>query len=396
MNRSQKIYNRALDKYNGGHIESAIKLCDKSISLNAKNRAAINLKGLLLYLKGDLWGSRKIWNMNYKSNNDIISKKYIDGSKDDEIRFRLYGRSLMLIKELRINEALKLLQRCAESDFNYIEVNNCSALCYIKKGEYQKALKKIDNVFKVDADNFKAKKNIKLLEDVDVVKKRFDIKRIIVIFLFVTCMILLLLVGIHRGIINFKNYSGNKKYEVKVRKDHNILKKDVFAREDVEKYIQAKDYDSMYFQFDKWKNKKLSAEDKRLLSTVHQILNGEGCLYFYNLGSKYLDNGDYDNAISYFKKSYEVGNKSDLDPHITYFLARSVDLSGDHSSALKYYSQYDKSFPQGNYEESVLYRLAVLYRGMNSDISKSYAKKLLDRYPGSIYNNSIIDSILHS
>ena len=54
MDKSQKIYNKALDKYNKGYIGKSMELCDESISISIKNGAAINLKGLLLYLKGDL------------------------------------------------------------------------------------------------------------------------------------------------------------------------------------------------------------------------------------------------------------------------------------------------------------------------------------------------------
>ena len=54
MDKSQKKYIKALDNYNNGYIDKAIKLCEESISINIKNSAAINLKGLLYYLNGDL------------------------------------------------------------------------------------------------------------------------------------------------------------------------------------------------------------------------------------------------------------------------------------------------------------------------------------------------------
>lgn len=402
MNKSQKIYNKALDKYNKGCIKRSLELCDKSISINIKNKAAINLKGLLLYLKGDLLNARKIWNMNYKVNNDEVAQKYIEGSKDDDTRFDLYKRALMLIKELRINEALMLLEKCAESDFNYIEVNNCSALCHIKRGSYNKALEKINNVFKVDVDNPQAKKSMKLLKDMDVIKKGLNIKKVVCIFVVVLFAASLWWVCIYSGRLNFRNNSESKDNVVKVEKVKNSLKNnqnvgnvDVFPKKNMENYIQNKDYNSMYLQFVKWKDKKLNPNDKKILLTAYKILSEDGCLYFYNLGSKYLDSGDHNNAVSYFKKAYVVGTKSYLYPHITYFLARSIDLSGDSSSALKYYSQYDKSFSEGSYEDTVLYRLAVLYKGMNTNISKNYAQKLVNKYPTSIYNNSVIDDILN-
>ncbi|MEY8001657.1 tetratricopeptide repeat protein [Clostridium sp. Mt-5] len=402
MNKSQKKYNKALNKYNDGYIKKSMELCDESISINIKNRAAINLKGLLLYLKGDLQGARELWNMNHEVNNDEVAKKYLEGSKKDDVRFNLYKEALTLIKELKINEALVLLERCAESDFNYIEVNNYSALCYIKKGNYNKALEKINNVFEVDLDNAKAKKNMKFLKDVNIIKKGSNVKKTISISLAVIFAIVLI-IGVYKGIINPKNDFVNKnkvvkviKYKNNVKNDHDVDNKDVFNEKDMENYIQNKDYDSMYLQVNKWKNKKLNSYDGEVLSRASQVLRGEGCLYFYNLGSRYLNSGDYSNAISYFNKAYEFGSKSDLYPHIIYFLANSIDLSGDLKSATKYYSQYDENFSDGNYEETVLYRLAIIYKGMDISTSKNYAKKLVNKYPVSIYNNSIINSIINS
>ncbi|MHC6178418.1 tetratricopeptide repeat protein [Clostridium sp. JNZ X4-2] len=399
MNRSQKIYNKALNKYNDGYIKKSMELCDESISINIKNRAAINLKGLLLYLKGNLQGARELWNMNHEVNNDEVAEKYLEGSKKDDVRFNLYKEALTLIRELKINEALVLLERCAESDFNYIEVNNYSALCYIKKGNYNKALEKINNVFEVDLHNAKAKKNMRFLKDVNVIKKGSNVKRATFVSLAVIFAIALI-IGVYKGIINHKNDFVNKNQAVKVVKHKNNgnldNNKDVFNEKDMKKYIQNKDYDSMYLQVNKWKDKKLNSYDGEVLSRASQVLYGEGCLYFYNLGSKYLNSGDYSNAISYFNKAYEFGSKSDLYPHIIYFLANSIDLSGDLKSAAKYYSQYDENFSDGNYEETVLYRLAIIYKGMDVSTSKNYAEKLVNKYPVSIYNNSIINSIINS
>ncbi|MCI1944729.1 tetratricopeptide repeat protein [Clostridium luticellarii] len=406
MDKSQKIYNKALDKYNKGYIGKSMELCDESISISIKNGAAINLKGLLLYLKGDLKGARKIWEMNYEVNGDKVAQRYIQGSEEDEIRFNLYKRALVLIKELKINEALKLLERCAESDYNYIEINNYSALCYIKKGSYNRALEKINNVLKVDVDNLQAKKNVKLLRDMNVIKKEFNVKKTVCISAAVLCAVSLLFIGIYTGRLNFKNHFANKDNVAKVEKvkktkenfkdNPNTNNIEIFSEGDMENYIQNKDYDSMYLQLGKWKDKKLNSDEGEVLSRASQILSGEGCLYFYNLGSKYLGNGDYASAISYFRKAYEYGAKSDIYPHITYFLANSIDLSGDLKSASKYYSEYDKNFPQGSYEETVLYRLAVIYKDMDISISKNYARKLIDTYPLSIYNNSVINDIISS
>ena len=77
MDKSGKIYVKAMSKYNDGYIDKSLALCEKSISLNITNAAALNLKGILYYLKGDLDNSKKMWDINYKRNNDKVSKKYL-------------------------------------------------------------------------------------------------------------------------------------------------------------------------------------------------------------------------------------------------------------------------------------------------------------------------------
>ena len=178
MNKSQKIYNKALSKYNNGYIDAAIKLCEESISIDIKNKASINLKGLLLYLKGDLDKSQKLWKMNYQVNGDEIAEKYLESSKKDSNKIEYYKEALVLVEKFKIDEALVLLEKCAESDFNYINVNNYSALCYMKKGQYAKALEKINNVLKIDVKNTEAKENIKLLESINVIDKKNNIRKI--------------------------------------------------------------------------------------------------------------------------------------------------------------------------------------------------------------------------
>jgi hypothetical protein len=62
---------------------------------------------------------------------------------------------------------------------------------------------------------------------------------------------------------------------------------------------------------------------------------------------------------------------------------------------VKYYKQYDKDFSDGNYEDTVLYNLATIYKDIDKSQAKAYAQKLLDKYPQSIYNNSVIRELVN-
>ncbi|MCG4572005.1 hypothetical protein L0P52_07130, partial [Clostridium cochlearium] len=170
MQSSKKLYLKALNEYNNGYINKALELCEESISINMNNSAAINLKGLLLYLKGNLKEAKALWKMNIHINKDSVSEKYLQDSLEDSIRDNLIKDALKLIEEEKIDKAIILLNKCAESDFNYINVNNYFSLCYISKGEYSKAKIYIDKVLKLDKKNKLAIENSKKLYSLGKIK----------------------------------------------------------------------------------------------------------------------------------------------------------------------------------------------------------------------------------
>lgn len=405
MDKSQKIYFKALKKYNNGYIDKAMELCEESISINIKNRSSINLKGLIMYLKGKLDTAQKLWKMNYEVNKDKVSKKYLESSKDDVNRLNFYKKSLVLIKKLEINEAIDLLENCSKSSFNTINVNNYLAVCYIKKGQYTKALDMLDNVFKIDVKNKMAADTKKNMEDINVIKKKFNMKKVISIVL-VCIIVIAALSGIYliknKKIAYFKsnkvskaiktNNGTNSKLQ-KSSKQPVKIKNNAFPYNNIKSYIENKNYDEIYNAVEKFKNSKLSANDKILLSSANDILVSDGVEYFYEKGCAYIKNGDYTNAKKYLKKAVDYGKDTNTYPDIIYMMGYSLDSSGDVENAIKYYSEYDGKYSDGDYESTVLYRLVIIYNKLDKNKAKNYAEKLSDNYPSSIYNNSIVKAI---
>lgn len=408
MDKSQRIYIKALNKYNNGYINRAIKLCEESISIDIKNKSSINLKGLLLYLTGNLDDAQKLWKMNYQVNDDDVAQKYLENSKQDNEKIKFYKQSLVLIEKLEIDKALVLLEKCSKSDFNYINVNNYSSLCYIKKGNYIKALEKANNVLKLDVKNVEAKKNIKFLKSINVIDNKTNVKKFCFIFFIGIIIVGILFLFVDRGnrfttgmrklsgTWNTKQSVNSKSYNKEVyNANGKIASTKIFPSKDMEKYLNNKDYDSIYVQVMDWRNEKLNSSEEDLLFKAYQLLTTEGCVYFYNLGCNYLNNKDYNNAKAYLKKAYEFGTGNELYPYIIYMLGSSFDLSGDLKSSIKYYEEYDHSFSSGNYEEVVLYRLAIIYKDINMIQSKNYAQKLVNTYPQSSYINSEINNLIN-
>lgn len=67
-------------------------------------------------------------------------QKFILMMQKDEENLKLYSLAESDIREFKIDDALEKLEKCRVSDFNSINVNNSLAICYLRKGNYLRAM----------------------------------------------------------------------------------------------------------------------------------------------------------------------------------------------------------------------------------------------------------------
>ncbi|MBV4419018.1 tetratricopeptide repeat protein [Clostridium tyrobutyricum] len=404
MDKSQRIYVKALKKYNHGYIDKALELCEESISLNINNAASINLKGLIMYLKGDINACQKLWKMNSEINKDRVSEKYLESSSRDLERLKFYRESIILIKNMKINKAIDLLTKCSESDFNIININNHLAICHIKKGNYSKTINYLDKVLEIDINNKMAQNSISTINNINVTKGKFNTKKIVCIFLMIVFIISISSLSyfkLKNKNINTSNIKISK-FETN-NKNKQDLKNNTYKNQDIDfkydtlkNYIDNENYNAIYDIVEKFKDAKLSTNDKVLLSKAQELLVSKGVEYFYKTGCDYLNNKNYKDAEVYFLRASKYGPNTYVYPDVIYMLANTFESSGNIEEAIKYYKQYDNSYSDGDYEETVLYKLSLIYNDLDKQKSKTYAQELIDKYPSSIYNNSVINSIVNN
>lgn len=408
MNKSNKLYKKALELFESGKIDKAIEVCEKSIAEDIRNKAAIDLKGMILYLKGDLKEAKKIWQLNSKVNNDKAAQKYLQGVDNDERLFEYFLKALKCIEKLKINEASELLERCERSEYNTINVSNNIAICAVKQGDYDKANAYLEKVLKLDKSNETALQTKKQLQSLGIIKASFSFKHLVKPAVAAALIILVVFGGIYiygRKPKNTNKISTSrpKKVAVKkqpVKKQTKIVKKPEpkveakFDEVELQNAMNNKDYEKILYYEENFKDKEIRINDKILLNKALEILKNDGVSYFYATGSSYAKKSDYANAEKYLLKAYTYGSNNYLYKDIIYFLATSYKNSGDVENAIKYYTMYDASYKTGSYEETVLYELAVIYKDVDKQKAKDYANNLVDHYPNSMYNNSIIKSII--
>lgn len=415
MDKYRKFYIKAMNYYNDGYIEEALEYCEKSLALCKNNCANLNLIGLLYYLKGNLQLATEQWKTNYKINNDEIAKKYLEDSYKDASNIEKFKKAQNLLQSMKIQEALKILIELSNSDFNYINLNNNIASCYIKLGQYEKAKEYIDKVLKVDKKNKQCERNKKILIDIGYLKKerKYSNKIIAVI------IIILIFSGILKVAPYIKNkvitYNNNKNKtivakekeidsnklnnKVEVNKNNEVNKSNKvnvtkFPFNELNNFIKKKDYDSIINILNKFNVKNLNDNEKQMYIKGVDLIKEEGIEFYYNKAKEFRENNQYKNSIICLEKVYKFSNTNYLNEHIIYMLGVSYEHENDITNAIKYYEVYAEKYKADSYTESVLYNLAILNKNININLAKKYGNILVQEYPNSQFNNSKIEEIL--
>lgn len=373
-----KIYNSAMNYYQKGELDKAIDKCEEGISISLKNNNLLNLKGLLLYIKGDLEGANAIWKINRDYNNDEISKVYIKDSKKDEDKMVLFKWAEQDIKNLKIEDAVVKLNKCSESDFNSINVNIALAICYLRKGDYTLAKEYNEKALKINNKSKTAielKKQIKSFEENPSDKFRNNIIKTVV-----TVATLAIIVTVAVVLLN-KNNEEAKKND-KVVKQEEVKQVEVDQAEVKQEEVTLID------------DKKESVKEEDKEEVIIKLLNDEEVQNEYIKGSDYFKDKKYDKAIEVLDRAYKNSAEMYLKDDVLFFLASSYDKSNLKTDAIKFYEEYVEKYSKENYIQEVYYNLALNYKDKDINKSKEYARIIKEKYSDSMYYNSNIEDII--
>lgn len=416
--KKNKTYLKAVQYYEEGELDKAIKSCDECISKNLKNGSALNLKGLILYSKGDLEGARSQWKINSDHNDDSLAKNYLFDSLKDVARLSLYREAERDIKELRIDEAVRKLTACRESDFNSIKVNLALATCCFRKADYAGCSVYVTNVLSIDKRNEAAKKMAKDLKKYDNIKLNVNsgsnyLKYIIA---GVVCVSLLM-----ASVFTIKLVKGKIQYEpeaveeisAEIEKEDKPEEKIVEEVNDSEdngetkveetinfnelsNSINEKNYDDVYDKLQKVNPDSLTGQEKSIYYNGKQLLVQEGVDYFYKKGYELYSNKSYAEASVEFTKGCAYGKDNYLYQHLIFFNAACYEAIGNVDEAIRYYEEYYKEFHSSDYIAEDIYKLAILYKNKDIDKAVAYAEELKYDYSSSMYNNDVISDLIDS
>lgn len=385
-NKDNKAYEKALKLYNDGYINKAIDMCEKGISRDLSDSKLLNLKGLLLYLKGDLEEAVALFKTNRHFNNDDISSSYLKDIEKDYERLDLYNRAVECINNFEIDEAIELLVLCTESDFNSINVNKYLAICYLRKGDYLKSHENLSKLIEIDKVNVYAKEINKELNSALEIKDSSLMKKIIPVALLIILSIFITI---------FIKDKGNNKYN-----EDNIKAEEV--QNNIEVNNSHNENNSNQTNDKNVNNEEVNNENREETSEKEdkgqeiEVLSEEEIKESYIKASSYYEDNKIEEAKAVLEKILPSAEKSHLRDDIMFLLASTYENINDVDKAINYYDSYIEEYEGGSYIQESYYRAALIYKDRNNEKSKTYALRLKDNYPNSIYNNSKIQEIISS
>lgn len=429
--KTRKLYEKAMSLYEQGKIDNALNICELALSKELNNSSILNFKGMLLYQKGRLNEAITVWKVNKELNNDDVASSYIKDAQSDFDKIELYKRAEEALKKLNIELALELLSRCALSDFNCIKVNTGLAICYQKKGDYNKACEYIEKALNIDCNYKDAIRIKKELIDFGCykLKNKFHKKLILSTILFVAIIavcssITLFMRNNHKNLFNNKNSNSliisndkendeknnlkeqDEKEEInndKIDADEEIHvaednedKSTVFDAEKIKKLIADKNIDALVDELRVINRENIGNENIYLYRQAVDLINVEGVVNYYNRGLEYYKQKNYENAEIEFDKAYDFCDNNAYKEHILFYRASNLSMLMKNELAIKQYEEYYKDYPNGVYTEGALYELAMLTNAIDKEKSKTYANELINNFPKSIYINEYITNILNN
>ncbi|MGL4452905.1 MAG: hypothetical protein ACRCTZ_17210 [Sarcina sp.] len=419
MSESRKFYNKGVKDFHKGNLEKAIANLDLAISHDIKNSAALNLRGIIYYIKGQSVKALTSWQINVEFNNDEIAKGHIESFEEDKKYLEKYNDAFDKMNKGRFNESTRLLEELTDSDFNILNVRNALAYSYIKEGKYTKAKECIEIVLEKHKTNEGARDNIDILKHKSGISvKTGDNKKL---YIGALCTVLVLGVGV-TGVNNSKKISNigessasivsneEEKKDKEMQKDTLNTGANVTEKEDeivkvsgldgkkLKDAIDKKDFDLIGKTLKTTKIDGLSGLELDVVNEAKKVMQTEGIKELYKKGTTEFNVKNFGKAKDKFLMALDYSKETYLDAHITYMLSVTYENLEENDNAIKYYSKYESTNYQeeGSYREEVLYKLAILNEDKSIEESKKFAKKLVNEYSNSIYNNDNIKAILNN
>ncbi|WP_227862344.1 MULTISPECIES: tetratricopeptide repeat protein [unclassified Clostridioides] len=433
------LYNESINNINNNCISSGLKFLKEARDLNPDDVDILNLIGLVNLLKCNFDEAVESFYKSLICEKTALCEKYINMLTSEEflIFFEKYNQLIRLINKGMYKEAIQGFKLITEQYCDLIEPYELLALLYDKEEEYIKFDECLEILKTIDKENYllnqenstldiynSANIQIKSNANVDTYKNEFlhkssnshkidatknvakeksssknqkssdsnkkkSIKKNK--YLYIAIILGILLIG--QNI-----YSSYKMNNLTDKISKNNGTKD---EESIDSSLGNKENDIEENEDVNKSNKKLNKEDVKSKKNIVENEDDKDSDLFtedelMSKANNLKSEKKTKSSIKLYKKVADIGKNKGNTSEATYQVALLSEKLKDYETAEEYYKMYVENYSEKDaYFDESYYNLGMMYYN-NGDLksSKLTLKKLVNKVPNSMYNNSKVKEIL--
>lgn len=439
------LYNKSIDNINNNYISSGLKFLKEARDLRPDDVDVLNLIGLVNLLKCNFDESVESFYKSLICEKTALCEKYINMLTSEEflIFFERYNQFIRMINKGMYKEAIQGFKLITEQYSDLIEPYELLALLYEKEEEYIKfdecleVLKTIDkenyllnqendtldiycNInrqVKINAnlDDYKNKpvykninssridgtKNMNEEGSKDKKQKTSDSNKKKSIrknkYIYIAIILGVLLIGQNIYSSYKMNNLTNKISKNSGTKDRGLIDSSLNKKENNREENEVADETSNTNKSTKNINKN---DVKSQENTVENESNSDSNLFtedeLMSKANTLKSEKQTKSSIQLYKKVADIGENKGNTSEATYQVAILSEKLKDYDTAEEYYKMYVENYSEkDSYFDESYYNLGMMYYN-KGDLknSKLTLKKLVNKVPNSMYNNSKVKEIL--
>ncbi|EMJ4522296.1 TPA: tetratricopeptide repeat protein [Clostridioides difficile] len=443
---SCSLYNESINNINNNCISTGLKFLKQARDLNPDDVDILNLTGLVNLLKCNFDDAVESFYKSSLCEKTALCEKYINMLTSEEflIFFEKYNQLIRLINKGMYKEAIQGFKLITDQYCDLIEPYELLALLYDKEEEYIKFDECLEVLKIIDKENYllnqenntldmynsaniqtksnikvddykneflhKSSSNHKINDYNDVTKeksssknqkssdsnKKKSIKKNKYLYIAIILGILLVGQSIYSSYkMNNLTDKISKNNETKNEEsiDSNLTKKEnnIEENEDMSKASNINKSNKNINKEDDVKSKKNTVENEddkdSDLFTEDELMSKANTLKSEKKTKP---------SIQLYKKVADIGENKGNTSEATYQVAILSEKLKDYKTAEEYYKMYVENYSEKDaYFDESYYNLGMMYYN-NGDLknSKLTLKKLVNKVPNSMYNNSKVKEIL--
>lgn len=429
------LYNKSIDSINNNYILSGLNFLEQARDLNPNDVDVLNLIGLVNLLKCNFDESIESFYRSSLCEKTALCEKYINMLTSEEflIFFEKYNQLIRFINKGMYKEAIQGFKFITEQYSDLIEPYELLALIYDKEEEYIKFDECLDILKKIDKENYllNQEKNIldtyskQIKSNVDIYEREFlnkniknsefdetkdvvnkdniterqkdlasnkkkSIKKYKYLHLAIILGILLIGQNIYSSykMNNLKNQMSEN--ENTSAKNKEKLNSGLNDKENEDKISNTNNNDRS-------DNKEDVNSEK---NTVDNVSDKDTDLFtedeLMSKANNLKKEKKTKSSIQLYKKVVDTGGNKGNTSEATYQVAILSEKLKDYNTAEEYYKMYVENYSEEDaYFDESYYNLGMMYYNKGDlKSSKSTLKKLVNKVPNSMYNNSKVKEIL--